>query len=184
MRSIRKRILVRVLGLLLAGSLAMGWVGYHDAGHEVEELFDAQLGQNARVLIALLSTSQTSIAPEELAQALIETTSSHPKLGHPYESKLAYQVRNADGTVIARSFNVPQLTDADWQPGFADTQKDSRRWRGYVLQSPETGLAVWVGERSDVRGELYRSCCCSSRCGCFGATITGYTSCCCTRPRN
>ncbi|ROZ80679.1 GHKL domain-containing protein [Pseudomonas neustonica] len=154
MRSIRKRILVRVLGLLLAGSLAMGWVGYHDAGHEVEELFDAQLGQSARVLIALLSTSQTSIAPEELAQALIETTSSHPKLGHPYESKLAYQVRNADGTVIARSFNVPQLTDADWQPGFADTQKGSRRWRGYVLQSPETGLAVWVGERSDVRGEL------------------------------
>ena len=154
MRSIRKRILVRLLGLLLAGSLTMGWVGYHDAGHEIEELFDAQLGQSARVLIALLSTSQASIAPEQLAQALIETTSSHPKLGHRYESKLAYQVRSANGTVVARSFNVPELTDTDWQPGFADKQQDGRRWRGYVLEAPETGLAVWVGERSDVRGEL------------------------------
>lgn len=116
MRSIRKRILVRVLGLLLAGSLVMGWASYHDATHEVEELFDAQLGQSARVLIGLLGASQTRLPAEQLARALIESTGRHPKLGHRYESKLAFQVRNAEGRVIARSFNLPQLTAADWQP--------------------------------------------------------------------
>lgn len=154
MKSIRKRILIRVLGLLVIGTLIMGWASHHDSTHEVEELFDAQLGQSARVLIGLLSASQGQMSTEQLAQALLETTGEHPKLGHRYESKLAFQVRDANGTVIARSFNVPQLTDADWQPGFADLQQDNRQWRGYVLDSDESGLAVWVGERSDVRGEL------------------------------
>ena len=154
MKSIRKRILVRVLGLLVIGTLIMGWASHHDSTHEVEELFDAQLGQSARVLIGLLGASQGQMSTEQLAQALLETTGEHPKLGHRYESKLAFQVRNANGTVIARSFNVPQLTDADWQPGFADLQQDNRQWRGYVLDSDESGMAVWVGERSDVRGEL------------------------------
>ena len=154
MKSIRKRILIRVLGLLLVGTLIMGWASHHDSTHEVEELFDAQLGQSARVLIGLLGASQGQIPTEQLAQALLETTGEHPTLGHRYESKLAFQVRDANGTVIARSFNVPQLTDADWQPGFADLQQETYRWRGYVLESPDSGLAVWVGERSDVRGEL------------------------------
>lgn len=154
MKSIRKRILIRVLGLLLCGTLIMGWASLHDSTHEVEELFDAQLGQSARVLIGLLGASQGQIPADQLAQALLETTGEHPKLGHRYESKLAFQVRNAEGTVIARSFNVPQLTDADWQPGFANLQQEHYQWRGYVLESADSGLAVWVGERSDVRGEL------------------------------
>ena len=138
MKSIRKRILIRVLGLLVIGTLIMGWASHHDSTHEVEELFDAQLGQSARVLIGLLGASQGQMSTEQLAQALLETTGEHPKLGHRYESKLAFQVRNASGTVIARSFNVPQLTDADWQPGFADLQQDNRQWRGYVLDSDES----------------------------------------------
>lgn len=154
MKSIRKRILVRVLGLLLVSTLIMGWASHHDSTHEVEELFDAQLGQSARVLIGLLGASQGQIPTEQLAQALLETSGEHPKLGHCYESKLAFQVRNAEGRVIARSFNVPPLTAADWQPGFADLQQAQHQWRSYVLESPDSGLAVWVGERSDVRGEL------------------------------
>lgn len=154
MKSIRKRILVRVLGLLLVSTLIMGWASHHDSTHEVEELFDAQLGQSARVLIGLLGASQGQIPTEQLAQALLETSGEPPKLGHRYESKLAFQVRNAEGRVIARSFNVPPLTAADWQPGFADLQQAQHQWRSYVLESPDSGLAVWVGERSDVRGEL------------------------------
>lgn len=154
MKSIRKRILVRVLGLLLVSTLIMGWASHHDSTHEVEELFDAQLGQSARVLIGLLGASQGQIPTEQLAQALLETSGEHPKLGHRYESKLAFQVRNAEGRVIARSFNMPPLTAADWQPGFADLQQAQHQWRSYVLESPDSGLAVWVGERSDVRGEL------------------------------
>lgn len=154
MTSIRRRILVRVLGLLVAGSLVLGLVSYWDAAHEVEELFDAQLGQSARVLVGLLSISRERVDHDELARALVESTGVIPVLGHRYESKLAFQVRDTDGRVIARSFNVPTLDAGQWRPGFAHLHQNDEHWRSYVLRDPETGLAIWVGELGDVRGEL------------------------------
>jgi two-component system, OmpR family, sensor histidine kinase QseC len=152
--SIRRRILVRVLGLLVAGSLVLGLVSYWDAADEVEELFDAQLGQSARVLMGLLSISGERVDHDGLALALVESADVMPVLGHRYESKLAFHVRDGDGRVIARSFNVPALEEEHWRPGFAHLHQNDQHWRSYVLRDPETGLAIWVGELGAVRGEL------------------------------
>lgn len=154
MNSIRRRILLRVLGLLLIGSLLLSAVSYRDAAHEIEELFDAQLGQSARVLQGLLRLPQAQIDHQQLAQALIESAEQQPTLGHRYESKLAYQVRDADRQIIARSFNVPVMGEDHWQPGFSNLGQGEQQWRRYVLFDPEQQLAIWVGERADVRGEL------------------------------
>lgn len=154
MNSIRQRILLRVLGLLLIGSLILSAVSYGDAAHEIEELFDAQLGQSARVLQGLLRLPQAQIDHQQLAQALNESVGQQPALGHRYESKLAYQVRDADGQIIARSFNVPAMSEVNWQPGFASLGEGEGQWRRYVLVDPDQQLAIWVGERADVRGEL------------------------------
>jgi two-component system sensor histidine kinase QseC len=154
MNSIRQRIVLRVLGLLLFGSLILSAVSYGDAAHEVEELFDAQLGQSARVLQGLLRLPQAQIDHAQLAQALNESASQQPALGHRYESKLAYQVRDAEGRIIARSFNVPASSEDNWQPGFNNLGQGDERWRRYVLLDTEQQLAIWVGEREDVRGEL------------------------------
>jgi len=152
--SIRRRILVRVLGLLVAGSLVLGLVSYWDAAHEVEELFDAQLGQSARVLMGLLTIPEERVDHDELARALVESADVMPVLGHRYESKIAFQVRDAAGQVIARSFNVPDLDAEHWQPGFAHLRQNGQNWRSYVLMDPGMSLAIWVGELGDVRGEL------------------------------
>jgi two-component system, OmpR family, sensor histidine kinase QseC len=152
--SIRRRILVRVLGLLVAGSLVLGLVSYLDAAHEVEELFDAQLGQSARVLMGLLRISGERVDHDEMALALIESADAMPVLGHRYESKIAFQVRDMDGHVIARSFNVPALDEDHWRPGFAHLRQHDQHWRSYVVRDPGTGLTIWVGELGDVRGEL------------------------------
>jgi two-component system, OmpR family, sensor histidine kinase QseC len=152
--SIRRRILIRVLGLLMAGSLALGLVSYWDAAHEVEELFDAQLGQSARVLMGLLTIPEERVDHDELARALVESAGVMPVLGHRYESKLAFQVRDAAGQVIARSFNVPDLDADHWRPGFAHLRQNGQSWRSYVLMAPDMSLAIWVGELGDVRGEL------------------------------
>lgn len=154
MKSIRQRILLRVLGLLLIGSLILSAISYGDATHEIEELFDAQLGQSARVLQGLLRLPQAQIDHQQLAAALNESAGQQPTLGHRYESKLAYQVRDADGQIIARSFNVPTIGKDTWQPGFASLGEGEDQWRRYVLVDPEQQLAIWVGERADVRGEL------------------------------
>ena len=111
MSSIRKRIIVRVMGLLILGSVLLGFFSYLDAAHEVEELFDAQLAQSARVLAGLLNEPVSQIDHDELTRILVETASSHPDIGHPYEAKVAYMVRDASEQVIAASFSAP---DPPW----------------------------------------------------------------------
>ena len=62
MRSIRARVLVVVLALLLALLTAMSWRSYLDAQHEIEEVFDAQLAHAARLVAALVGPGA---GPEE-----------------------------------------------------------------------------------------------------------------------
>jgi len=153
MRSIRRRILQRVVAILVAGSLLLGWFSYHDAAHEVEELFDAQLAQNARVLISLLQVPQSMLDHEAMARALVESADSHPSLGHNYETKVAYLIKDQAGQIIAGSFTAPDPAAVSWNPGFSDLQLDGFSWRAYVLAQENSPIVVWVGERGDIRAE-------------------------------
>ncbi|MBJ55256.1 MAG: two-component sensor histidine kinase [Gammaproteobacteria bacterium] len=153
MSSIRKRIIVRVIGLLILGSVLLGFFSYLDAAHEVEELFDAQLAQSARVLAGLLNEPVSQIDHDELTRILVETASSHPDIGHPYEAKVAYMVRDASEQVIAASFSAPDPVLLDWTPGFSTLTRPDSDWRAYVLNQRDASLSIWVGERSDIRDE-------------------------------
>ncbi len=51
MTSLRHRTLWLVMGLLLLGTLLITYLNYRDSSHEVEEIYDAQLAQNARLLL-------------------------------------------------------------------------------------------------------------------------------------
>lgn len=153
MKSIRQRILLRVMAILVAGALLLGWFSYRDAAHEVEELFDAQLAQNARVLISLLQVPQAMMDHEAMARALVESADVHPTLGHPYEAKLAYLIRDQLGQIIAGSFSAPDPALVSWQSGFSDLSLDGFDWRTYVLAQPDIPITVWVGERGDIRAE-------------------------------
>ena len=153
MTSIRKRIIVRVMGLLVLGSVMLGLFSYLDAAHEVEELFDAQLAQSARVLAGLLSEPMAQLDHDVLARMLVESTADHPAIGHPYEAKVAYWVKDADGKLTAGSFSAPEFSLIDWSPGFATLVQPDNEWRTYVLTLPDSGLSIWVGERNDIRGE-------------------------------
>ena len=108
-RSIRARLLI---GILLALVIILGsaaWWSYEVTKHESEELFSARLATSARVLEALLARSveHATIAsplvialPQELE---LGSNDSGSALGHPYETKIAFQVWREDGTLLARS---------------------------------------------------------------------------------
>lgn len=53
-RSIRQRTLALLLGTLLVSLSLISWRSYRDARHEIEELFDAQLAQSARLVQGLV----------------------------------------------------------------------------------------------------------------------------------
>lgn len=114
MRSIRARILGLVLGVLVLSMTAISLKSYIDAQHEIEELFDAQLAQTARLLQGMVG-GDMPLATRELMQhalnsALLSrpaTSDSLPVNGHPYEGKLAFQVLDDSGQVLLQSASAP-----------------------------------------------------------------------------
>lgn len=143
--SLRRRLL-----LLLLGTVALAWVitalwSYFEARHEIEEIFDAQLAQSARVLLA-----QAHHEPEEID---IDQRS----LGHKYERKIAFQVWEKE-TLVLRSASAPPGAMANRKrDGYNDVSIGDRSWRVLTLSDPEDHLQVQVGERRGLRDELARN---------------------------
>lgn len=55
MSSIRRRTLTLIIGLLFTGLLVISVLNLHDSNHEIAEVYDAQLAQNARLLQSVMS---------------------------------------------------------------------------------------------------------------------------------
>ena len=182
MGSIRTRTLVLVLGLLATSMAAISWKSYSDAQHEIEELFDAQLAQTARLLEGMVDRDMTPSARESLQQTLNQASSAREakRPGHPYESKLAFQVLDDRAGIVLQSASAPadlfarlvstlaaELPPQVAQPvgapptvapsrlvGYHNVPIDAHRWRVFVLQDVRDASWIVVGEREDVRGEL------------------------------
>ncbi len=158
--SITKRTLLFVLLLLMAMSSLIGYVSFKDASHEIEEIFDARLAQNARLLQALvlgIHDTQLNSRDEQQLQkafetALLEETGSE---GHKYESKISYQVRHGH-QVIIRSPSSPEKPMGTEKVGFSKMTYKDHQWITFTLKTHASSFpfVVSVAEREDVRGEL------------------------------
>ena len=157
MNSIRHRTLTLILVLLFLGLLIMTAFNLHDSNHEIDEVYDAQLAQNARLLQGVMRMPMASEEHAELYRAFNQALSqAAPKVdGHPYESKIAFQVWNSQGALLVHTASAPSFTSPQVTPGFSDvTDVTSRKWRAFVLDDTQYGLKIWVGERDDVRADL------------------------------
>ena len=160
MTSMRRRTLALVLGLMLLGTLAMTLFNYFDSTHEVEEIYDAQLAHSARLLQGLMRTPVREEERAGLYRAFNEALAQagqRSKPGHPYESKLAFQVWDASGHLLVHSAGAPSLESPSQLEGFAALELGPHKWRGFLLRDSSTGLLIWTGERDDVRRELVTS---------------------------
>lgn len=137
---------------------------YRDARHEVQELFDAQLAQAARVLQALVLRQLTDPRAAGL-QGFLEDGpftlhgDGPVRAGHPYERKLAFQVWSRDRELLLHSASAPlePLAEAPLLShggGFADAVLDGTSWRVFSLWDRQGEYLVEIGERYDIREEL------------------------------
>ncbi|AEY00325.1 two-component system sensor histidine kinase [Oceanimonas sp. GK1] len=167
MRSIRRFLLAGVL-LVVSTVLAAGaLVGYLDASHELEELFDARLAQSARITQRLLNDylQHSEVPPDgdavypdwhgNLPAVLpVAQDDEATPLGHEYEGKLYFQLFDGDGRLLLRSPEAPPVQLVALQPGFAGGRDQDHDWRTFTLQDGQTARWLVVAERDDVRGEL------------------------------
>ena len=153
-RSIQAVLLGGTIAVLVAVLGGAAWVAYEAGQDEAEELFDARLATSARVLEALVARqleTATVAAPIVIAlpEPLERLNDDEPSpLGHYYETKIAFQVRDETGRLLARSASAPEPPLAPLVAGFS-TQAT---WRVFSLRSGR----VWVqaAESDDARDEM------------------------------
>ncbi|MFP3343795.1 ATP-binding protein [Halomonas sp. SIMBA_159] len=158
MTSIRQRTLGLALLVFGASMLVIGFISYRYAAHEIEELYDASLAQNARLLEGLLQAplpdDDRDVLLTSLENALLRAEQSDKRFaGHRYESKLAFQLWEED-RLLLHSASAPDASLAQQPVGYSTLTVGEHDWRVYVLDVPDSLSRVVVSEREDVRGEL------------------------------
>ena len=158
--SIKKRTLVLVMFVFVLTSFLLGIVGVISANHEVEELFDARLAQQARLLVHLTGDdlkherdAPIFVYPDVINQAEGYELSS---VGHQYESKVYFRIWYNDEVVAASDSQLiePETTQDN---GFGYADSGVYEWRTFELvkhNSPTNSMRILVAERLDVRGEM------------------------------
>ncbi len=164
--SIRRRLIITLLLVVAASWLITALIIYRDAHHEIEELFDAQLAQSARVLLAM---STHELAEQQAFQnhdgkigtiepALIpyadETTTNFTSSGHEYEHKLALQIWTTDNQLALHTSNAPDQPLSDQLFGFSNKMIGKELWRVFSLTEEGTGLRIQVAQSMAIRDEL------------------------------
>lgn len=152
MKSLRAKLLLLLLAIISAAWIVTAVFIYFDAHHEIDELFDAQLAQSARVLLAQ--------AGHDLKDAREDDDGIATEIagaGHEYERKIAFQIWDEHGKLRLRSASAPVEPLAAWESGFADSMIKGKPWRVFTQHDEDGEIRVQVGERHEVRNELAAS---------------------------
>lgn len=140
-RSIRRQLLVVVLGVVGIIWLATAIVSYVDARHEIDELLDAHLAQSASLLIA-----QAGHEFEELAE--------HSPDVSRYARRVAFQFWEGGTLLRLHSAGAPNVRLSAQDEGFSDADIDGRRWRVFSGWDRERRYLLQVAERTGTRNEI------------------------------
>ncbi|HHI92532.1 MAG TPA: hypothetical protein ENK04_03305 [Gammaproteobacteria bacterium] len=147
-RSIRQNLLLLVLGAVSVAWVAVGLFIYYSVQHEIEEVYDAQLAQNAKLLASLVRHEM-----EEFHQLQIDISDFLPVV-HKYETKISFIIYHGDGTLMTRSPSSPILPVNENLNGFRKVQADNKVWYTYNFRDPKTNLLIQTAQRHDVREEM------------------------------
>jgi two-component system sensor histidine kinase QseC len=140
-RSLQARLLVLMLGLVLALWGLTAALVWWAAQHELDELLDGHLAQAAALLV--LEEARVSGAVPAPAASL-----------NRYAARAAFQVWQGDRLVL-RSANAPGVPMSDSGAGSLQTLLiDGRRWRVFHAQGATPDVQVYVGERTSSRTEI------------------------------
>ncbi len=149
-----------VIGIVSATVLILGGVAfatYWALEHETDEIFKARLATSARVLEALITDQIEHRPPNDPISislpASIETNSSATgdSLGHEYERKIAFQVWNDTGLLLAKSDSAPAMPLSPFVEGSSNQKLDDEYWEVFALKSG--GIWVLAAEHNEILDE-------------------------------
>jgi two-component system, OmpR family, sensor histidine kinase QseC len=152
--SLRRRLLMLLLGSLVIVWGAMLAYGYAELDEEVDELADARLEQNARTLALLDFKRLHALAGEdENAPHHQEKKDGHDDEDDERTAPVAFQVRASDGSLLLRAPGAPDAA-FDAREGHSVLKLESGRWHSFALRDPKHGYQVRVFEEEATRSHL------------------------------
>ena len=143
--SLRRRLLVLLLGTVLAAWLATAVFTYFDARREIGEMLDAHLAQSAGLIAA------------QLEHEIEDDHGAAVPRQYRYERKIAYQVWDRKGRLLLRSASAPEAPLKSQSEGYGDAEFDGERWRVFSRWDERRHYLVQVAERYELREELAES---------------------------
>ncbi len=146
--SLRRQVLIRVLGTFLLALVMVLAVTYHRAQVEIEEVFDAELAQTAKLIgkLILANLDSRGDAGVVMDQALLKRNL------HKYEKNISYQVWLKDELVL-RSASAPTRPLATGR-GYQNVRIDGEEWRVLGVYPVGTNYRIYTAENNVARDEL------------------------------
>lgn len=145
--------------MLISSGLIWGittFTSYQETRREIAELFDAELSQSARVLMALVKNSVVDggVMPRQWKKNQLVWELGGYLHGDRYEQKLAFQLWTDKGRLVMRTSSAPLTPLSDIKHGFSRIRLDENRWHVFSLPDHEGKLIARVAQQDDIRGEL------------------------------
>ncbi len=143
--SLKRRLLLALLGAITLVWLAAATYTYFDARHEINELLDAHLAQSASLIVAQAGREFEEIDLEHAPQL------------HKRSRNVVFQIWERGQTLRLRSVNAPQERLSVREEGFSNTAIGGKGWRVFSGWDGERRFLVQIGERDETRREIAAS---------------------------
>jgi len=140
--SIRNRLLWSLLAAIGGLWLVAIGISYVDVHRELDQLFDAQLAQSAKLLSS------------QAGHELLELEAIEQEDVAQYAQRFAVQLWSADGALLLRMGPAPPSRLSPIESGFSDAIVDGIDWRVYSDRDLEHGILVQMGEPHTGRQRL------------------------------
>ncbi len=154
-RSLKKQLLLFLLSSLLLVWGGAAYFSYRQTRDEINELFNAELAQSARVVHSFV---ENLLRQRRLSKLWDQDKSPDlfdmPILGHKYERKIAFQLRSVKDGLLLRSESAPEFALSLTRNGYSATLIQDRLWHVFSISSESGEYVIHVGQRDDIRQEL------------------------------
>ena len=142
--SLKRRLLLLLLGAVTLAWLLTAAFSYVDANHEIDELLDAHLAQSASLLISQLG--------EEIETEEIDT--EHMQQLHKYGRRVAFQIWERGDILRLRSASAPEQRLSAIDEGFSNANIGGQKWRVFSSWDGGRQMLVQIGEQHHARDEI------------------------------
>ncbi len=147
--SLRLRLLSLIgIPVVMAG-MVMGGLALLSTYHEIDEVYDAQLAQNAKLLLRM---TQHEISDHK--RHGLDLDAEAFDFSHFYERKIWYRIWH-QGRLVTQSRAADAFKDIEPEPtGYSRHDIGGAHWRFFVYVDHKTAITVEIAENSEVRMEL------------------------------